>query len=165
MIDYTKPGKTPPGTQHPRPPRRERRTWHDIVAPHPDHIPPGDRPDPLDQTASFTAPVPIDDPRSRRERRAESRRPAELLTQPDVPVVDLIQARKQRRVSVANRARRQRKGQRRFMEQQRLRAFRDDTVRAQMQVLAGPDSPRRRNVYNGLVAKYGDQIQEMAAAQ
>lgn len=159
MIDYTKPGNTPPGTKHASPPRRQHRTWQDIVVAHPDHIPLGDRPDPLDGTCTVTRPVPIDDPRSRRERRAETRRPAELEVVEDVPVIDMLHARKQRRVQQANRDRRQRKGQRRFMESQRLRAFRDDTVRAQMQVIEGPDTPLRRNVLRSLVAKYGDQIE------
>jgi hypothetical protein len=162
VIDYTKKGKTPPGTKHTPPPRPERRTWLDIVAPHPDHIARGDRPEPA-STATFTAAVRSGDPRPRRERRADPNwRPPELFTD-EFPVQALVESRKSRRLAVAYRERRRRKGQRAFTRTQLAKEAHNQTVLGQMAVLeAGPDAPgnehRYRNIYNAMLRKYGEQF-------
>lgn len=59
--------------------------------------------------------------------------------------------------------RRRRKGQIAFTRQQLARAYRDDTIRAQMRALDGPDTPMRRNVLNATMVTYGDQLQGVQA--
>lgn len=78
-----------------------------------------------------------------------------------------VNARKRRRIAAKDRLTRRRKGQRAFNRQQRQRRYEQDTIAMQLHVLRTrpADDPMYRNVYNGLVAKYGNEIKVMIAAE
>jgi hypothetical protein len=178
VIDYSKPGKTPPGTKHPRPAKRDRLTWIHLVRP----AQPaesdndgvvrrlgkrlrGEQDEP--ETVTITTFEPPVDRRPRRERRADPNwEPPTLVVHKDVPIEEVAHAREGRRATKAYIARRQRRGQRNLVRTQLRKEFHDDTIRAQMDVLEtrSPGDPMYDNVYNGLVAKHGLELEKLAAA-
>lgn len=116
--DYSKPGNTPPGTKHARPERVARKTWLDFVKP--------DSGFTLKEAPKLPEVVPF-------TRLVDG----ELVTK-DEPFAKVVAgARKSRRIAAANRARRQRKGQRAFDRQQMEQARERDTVLALVRVADG----------------------------
>lgn len=79
----------------------------------------------------------------------------------EVPRDALLNARARRRHDQRARARRVRKGTRRFYEQQRREEFRRDTVAAQLHVLETrePGDPLFDNVVRALGEQYKDELQ------
>lgn len=116
---------------------------------------------------TFTFPHPLGPTvYSRRERRAAERaglHQSDGFRTVEIPFEDAFMVRKRRRIAEADRTRRQRKGQRRFYEQQRQRAFADDTTRAQMAVLQrGPgdtiSEAMHTNVVHAVSHRFRDEL-------
>lgn len=117
----------------------------------------------LPDTVQFTYPTGVITG-SRRDRRAAGLRPVHVTETVSTAEV-LAGARQRRRFEQRIRARRVRKGTHRFNEQQRQQRFSQDTVRAQLAVLeAGREANPAMydNVTRALVAKYGDQLEQLA---
>ena len=120
-------------------------------------------PDLPDETP-FTYPEHGNAPQNttRRERRAAGIHPV-LVTDETYPIDYLINARARRRQQDRDRARHQRKGNRKFQQAQLDRAFSDDTKRAQLRVLEDDQSPMYQNVANDLRVKYAEELKAQGA--
>lgn len=167
-INYNKPGKTPPGTKHPRPELAAKRTWLDIVRPgpkpkHSKRIKPA-------ESVSFTTAEP---PKTALRRRA--RRDLGRLVGPDQsafvgrlvteerPRESLLNARKARRMHEAFRKKRQKKGQRIYDRRERLVEIERQQILVLLEVAQGYTSATPDCVRNAQLA-LKRRAEEMEAA-
>lgn len=119
--DYTKPGKTPPGTKHTPPPRPERKTWLHFIGPAHDYT--QREPEKTPTTVPFT------------------RMEDGVLVTRDEPFNKVAAgARMQRRFAQARRDRQRAKGQRAFTRQQLAEQRERDALLSLIRVVNGETS-------------------------